>query len=147
MTEFRVRAYSSVSDEWFAIDVPAEVVPRIEAIVASGITVYGPDYSRPCVETLRDLNRAWEHAPDYAEERLVYCESKIPKRGLPIGARVRHDGRRWSTDAFATVQQVKPQHDGTFEYEVLVDEDSHWPSAGKLTWWASYHTIHVQGAP
>mgnify|MGYP001612915110 CR=1 FL=1 len=75
----RVRGYSSVTEEFFQVDVPAEIEPRIDAIVASGVTVYGPTYSRPCVETLRDLRGMFEFHPELAEQRLAYCEAIAAK--------------------------------------------------------------------
>lgn len=64
-----------------------------------------------------------------------------------VGQRVRHDGRRYSLEPFATVLEVKPQHDGTFEYRVRVDDDAGWlwnfDNPAHETWWASYHTVGV----
>jgi hypothetical protein len=60
---------------------------------------------------------------------------------FPVGARVRHYGRQWTDEAFATVLEAKPQRDGTFEYRVMVDEDSGWiRSESGETWWPSYYT-------
>lgn len=60
---------------------------------------------------------------------------------LLVGARVRHVGRAWTDDAFATVLEAKPQRDGTVEYRVMVDEGSGWPrSSSGETWWPSYYT-------
>lgn len=60
-----------------------------------------------------------------------------------VGTRVRHDGRRYSTEPFATVLEVVPQRDRTFEYRVRVDDDCGWVNMGGESWWASYHTVGV----
>lgn len=59
---------------------------------------------------------------------------------FPVGTRVRHDGRRWSTEAFATVVDVVQDGVRSWEYVVDVDDDSGWITAGERTSWAHYHT-------
>jgi hypothetical protein len=57
------------------------------------------------------------------------------------GDRVYHAGQQFpgAEGGTATVLEVKPQHDGTFEYWVRRDRPA--ILGGSLeTWWASYYT-------
>lgn len=65
----------------------------------------------------------------------------VPQHPFSEGERVRHYGRRWSHEAFATILDVMPQYRGDFEYVVAVDHDSNWPSAGTTTQWSSNNTL------
>lgn len=59
---------------------------------------------------------------------------------FPAGTRVRHDGRRYSREAFATVVEFVDYGVRGIEYIVDVDADSGWITAGERTLWAHYHT-------
>lgn len=64
---------------------------------------------------------------------------------IPVGSRVRHTSRQWSTEAFATVLQADyKMWDDTYEYRVVVDEDAapNWPrSPDGIAWWSSRATV------
>jgi len=55
-----------------------------------------------------------------------------------IGTRVRHDGRLWSTVAFATVVGVRFHADRSVEYEIEVDPGDEWAPGRR--WWSAAHT-------
>lgn len=68
---------------------------------------------------------------------------------LPVGARVHHRGELWPEAAVtgtATVLEVKPQRDGTFEYLVQKDKPFLPGDPNEPTWWASYATYPAQAA-
>lgn len=76
---------------------------------------------------------------------------------LPAGARVHHRGCEWSYGftetqcaakphwGWGTVLQCKPQHDGSYEYEIEKDAPL---CEGMSTryWWASYHIDEARDA-
>lgn len=80
-----IRAYSAVLGETLTIrGVPAEWVPLIRAVEATGCTVYGPDYSRAVVETLVDLRYLLRDGCSVvAWDRLAWA---CRRAGVPTGA-------------------------------------------------------------
>lgn len=63
---------------------------------------------------------------------------------LPVGARVHHHAWQFSEadgcgHGWGTVLAVKPQHDGSVEYEVQRDEPLAPSLPNKPTWWGSHH--------
>lgn len=58
------------------------------------------------------------------------------------GTRVRHSGRHWNHLSFATVVEVKPFHDGSFEYIVEIDNDANFgPIGTRVGQWSSNFTL------
>lgn len=98
-----IPAFSAVFEETLVLTVLPAMVPRIEAIVATGATVYGERYQRRVTETLRDVSSFVRNGYlDIAEKDLMACQ-------------------RWTKTAPHAVWMLDKEHGAQSNYEVFCD--------------------------